>query len=574
MSINSRLVLMIHNDSSIYRLLLIGLLVASPALHYLCYNNTFDPPYLRSLSSVLCLLTLGVSFFKNKIYYQLGIYVTTASFIVVNNGLLLSANNFEHIYVFSAIIVFMGVSFLCKKRREFAATTLFNIITVTIAWFTASAPQISIIPFILLLSAFTVIAYITVIVRKVYRLKFKKALHNLTNLNRTLVLNQQKLRESRNQLHALINSINDIIFEVDENKTCLNVWYNELVPLHFNPRALVNKPLQDIIGLEKARPFGEAIDQVIANRKPISMEFASVFGTDKWYMAKMTPVFDREGNYTSRISISITDISDRKKYENALKQNEALLLEAHAIAKLGNWWFDGNTRESYLSGNLYTILEIDNLDIGADKFGVYMSLVHPDDHESTVKYFAEITTLSPSTFEHKIITHNGNLKYIKVIRGDVVYDEQGNFKRISGVIQDITGIRLSEKSARVSRAELIEAQTIAKIGNWKWEVTLGLLSWSDEINNIYEFNGGNHSAHNFIRMFLKHVHPDDKYIFKKLVKSPASVTNTSYEYRIITPAGKIKHLSAIVDKLLTRDGSLRKIIGTVQDITERKKSRN
>jgi hypothetical protein len=100
-------------------------------------------------------------------------------------------------------------------------------------------------------------------------------------------------------------------------------------------------------------------------------------------------------------------------------------------------------------------------------------LVHPDDLENTKNFFSGKTRNADSTFEHKLVTPEGNLKYIKVIRGEVIYDEAGNFKRISGVIQDITGIRLSEKSARVSRAELIEAQTIAKIGNWKWEVYAG-----------------------------------------------------------------------------------------------------
>jgi two-component system sensor histidine kinase/response regulator len=97
---------------------------------------------------------------------------------------------------------------------------------------------------------------------------------------------------------------------------------------------------------------------VIQHKKPTSLEFASVFGTDKWFMAKMTPVFDRDGNYTARISVSISDISGQKKYEQALKQNEDLLLEAHAIAKIGNWWYDGDTREYYWSKNLYALLEI------------------------------------------------------------------------------------------------------------------------------------------------------------------------------------------------------------------------
>jgi two-component system sensor histidine kinase/response regulator len=256
MSINSRLVLMIHNDSSIYRLLLIGLLVASPALHYLCYNNTFDPPYLRSLSSVLCLLTLGVSsFISNHIVYKASLYITIVSFVVVNNNILLTENDFAPIYTFSSVIVFMGMVFLCKQRREFAGITILNTGAVLAAYFTAKHAAISITSLIILLATFTTIAYITFTVRKVYRQKFKKAVDNLTRLNHTLMLNEQKLRESRNQLHAIINSINDIVFEMDENKNCLNVWYNEMLPLHFDPKKMLTHRLRILSDLKKPSPL-------------------------------------------------------------------------------------------------------------------------------------------------------------------------------------------------------------------------------------------------------------------------------------------------------------------------------
>ncbi|RCH56371.1 hypothetical protein DJ568_00485 [Mucilaginibacter hurinus] len=575
MSFNSRLVLLIHTDHSIYRLLLIAMVIASPALYFLCHNQTFtsfDSFALRIISSLLCLVTLALSFLPNRVFYKAALYITIASFIVVNNHILLRENAFAPIYTFSSLIIFMGMVFFCKRRYEFAGLTILNTAAVLLAYFAAKRPDIGLASLGILLATFTTIAYISFIVRKVYRLKFKKAVANLTQLNHSLMHNQQKLQESRNQLHAVINSINDIVFEVDENRTCINVWYNEQNPLHFNPKELVNKRLQDVIGKEKAEPFIVAFDYVAMHKKPTSFEFHSVFGADKWFMARMTPLFDKEGRYTKKVCIAISDISGQRKYEQALKQNEDLLHEAHSIARIGNWWYDGDTREYYWSSTLYSLLEIDNVPDGTDKFNYYLNLVHPDDLENTKNYFSSKNTSAAPTFEHKLITPRGNLKYIKVIRGEVVHHNSGRFKRISGIMQDITEIRLSEKSAKVSQAELIEAQTIARIGNWKWDVVQRTLSWSDELNNIYETSHVKNHANNFVKVFLKFVHPADKHILKKLIKSPASVTNTSYEYRIITPKGHIKHLSIIVGKLLTRDGSIRKIIGTIQDITERKKA--
>jgi two-component system sensor histidine kinase/response regulator len=60
-------------------------------------------------------------------------------------------------------------------------------------------------------------------------------------------------------------------------------------------------------------------------------------------------------------------------------------------------------------------------------------------------------------------------------------DETGKLSRIVGIIQDITETRLAEKAVKVSQTELQEAQTIAKIGNWKFDNATKNLTWSDEV---------------------------------------------------------------------------------------------
>jgi two-component system sensor histidine kinase/response regulator len=191
---------------------------------------------------------------------------------------------------------------------------------------------------------------ITALTAAIMGIFYKRCIRNAVNRYTA------QLPNSPQQLNALINSLNDIIFEFDENKTCLNAWFNEFTERPIDPRQLVGKHLEDILGEERALKFNTALDYVIANRKPISIEYLSDHGTGNWLMAKLTPVFDREGKYTHRISASIVDISQQKNYAGALKEKERLLLEAQTVAKIGNWLFDSITRETYLSANLLTIL--------------------------------------------------------------------------------------------------------------------------------------------------------------------------------------------------------------------------
>ena len=573
MSFKSRLLLFVQNDNTIYQLLLIGLFIASPSLHYLCFYNSYDPLWLRLVCSGLCAAALAFSLYRVKFFDTASQYLTIISFLAINNGILLSKNGFEHVYLFSAITIFIALTLFCKKRWEFVVLCSANIVATVVAYITAPKLYISVTTLVLLLLTFTGIAHVSFLVMMAYKLRFKKALAHVIDLNKSLIINDEELRQSGKKLDALINSLNDVIFEFDEDKICLNTWFRRIEGRAINPETCVGKRLSEVLGDEKAKKFDDALDFVIKTHEPTSVTYQSDFGTGQWLVAKISPVFDRNGKYTSRISASVSDISEQKKYADALKENENLLLEAQSIAKIGNWYFDMATRETYLSESLYSILEVKGVPEGIEKFEYYLSLIHPDDRETAYAYFTNIHDIGKAEFEHKIITPGGKLKYIKVLKGELIKNSDGSLKRIIGILQDITDTRLSEKKIKVSQAELVEAQIIAKIGNWNWDIILNKLTWSEEINNIFELKPGAVNENSIVKMLVKYAHPSDRHILKQHLKDISNITNTSYEYRIITPKGNVKYLSIIVGKLLRRDdGSVRKVIGTIQDITDRKQA--
>ncbi len=553
MSFRSKLLLLIQNDNTIYQLLLIGLFIASPTLHYLCYYNSFDPLWLRLINSALCLVALCFSFYPGKFLAAASKYVTIIGFLVINNCLLLSKNGFGHVYLFSSITIFIALTLFCKKRWEFVAICLLNLTATIIAYITAPQLDISIVVLVVLLLTFSFIAYVSFLVMMAYYLKFKKAINHVIELNQTLMVNDEKLREERKKLTALVNSLNDIIFEFDENKICLNTWFRKTEGMGVDPRVFVGKRLADVLGAEKAKKIDDALDYVIQTRQSTAIEFLSDFGTGRWFLARLSPVNDKGGNYTSRISGSVTDISEQKKYADALKENEDLLLEAQAIAKIGNWWYDIHTKETYWSKSLYEILEIDNIPDGAGKYEYYISLIHPDDRENAFKYFSTENYTGENTFEFRLITPKGHLKYFRALNGELVTDAEGKPKRSFGVLQDITDTKLSEKIIKKSQAELLEAQTIAKIGNWKWDLSLNKVSWSDEINNIFEIGQKPADENSLVRLLIKYAHPNDRHILKQHLKSIANIAHTSYEFRIVTHKGNIKYLSIIVGMLIKRE---------------------
>ncbi|AYL94748.1 PAS domain-containing hybrid sensor histidine kinase/response regulator [Mucilaginibacter celer] len=570
-SLKGKGLFLIQNDATVYRLLLIGLLIASPSLHYLCSYNSYDPFWLRLISCFFCLAALSFSFLGNKVYYKISVSLTITSFLLINNCILLGKNGFEHVYLFSAITVFIALTLFCKKRLEFVLISEANLAAIVTAYFTAPKLAISPTVLVVLIVIFTLIAYLSFLVVMAYQYQLKSAVDNVMKLNQNLVVNDAELRESRKHLNALINSLNDIIFEFDETKTCINVWFNEMTERPVNPRIAIGKTLDQVVGPEKAEKYDRALNYVIETRKPISIEFDSDFDSGHSFTANFTPIFEQSSGYTGRISASVVDITGQKKYERKLKENEDLLLEAQNIARIGNWWYDHETKETFWSANLNSLLEIENPPEGVSRFQYYISMVHPDDRDDVFEYLNTIRTTPQSKIEHKFITPAGNLKYIRIQRGERKLSANAE-TRTFGIIQDITEARLADKAVKLSQLELMEAQAIAKIGNWKYDVASRHISWSEELNNIFEHNRQTSSCHRcFVKLLLKHAHPNDRPIIRQMLRSNANTMDSSYEYRIVTPAGHIKHVSIIAGKrLYNEDGSVRKIIGTLQDITERK----
>ncbi|WP_374948109.1 PAS domain S-box protein [Mucilaginibacter sp.] len=564
MALKDKAQLPVENDETIHRLLLIGLFIAAPSLHYLCFDNNYDPVWLRAVNCGLCVIALGMSYLNKKLYTYC-LYVAIGAYLIINNGILLSVNNFAHVYLFSALTIYIALTLFCKKQWQFITIEALNTLIVTVAYLAAPAQLSSPLLLGVLLAVFALITYVSYLVMVSYQQQFKKAINRVLHLN-------ESLRKSQEQLHALISSVNDTIFEFDENRICVNVWFGPNTPTYLTPETFLNKTLIEALGAEKAKPFNEIYEFVLKYKRPSIVEFPSIYDEPGWFMAKSSPVIDVNGNYTRRISVTVTDITQQKKHEDELLEHQNLLQQAQEIAKTGNWWYDNSTKEQFWSENIYNVLEIITIPEGMTRFEYYISLVHPDNLEKVAQFFANISTKTESSLDHKMITPKGNIKYIRILRGNLYFDEDGKLRRVVGIIQDITESRMAEKAVKVSQKELLEAQAIAKIGNWKWDSATNILAWSDEVNAIYEVDNAEAVKSRHGKLLLKYIHPDDRYIIKYFLDQPDKM-GQSYEYRIITPKGNVKHISVIWGKVMTReDGSVRKVIGTLQDITQRKQA--
>jgi two-component system NtrC family sensor kinase len=126
--------------------------------------------------------------------------------------------------------------------------------------------------------------------------------------------------------------------------------------------------------------------------------------------------------------------------------------------------------------------------------------------------------------------------------------------------------RRIEEELRQSETRLAEAEHMAHIGSWDWDILKNVISCSDEFHRMF-----GHRIRN-LESFLNSLHPDDKEFVKKSINE-ALYKNKPYdlEYRIVLPDGIERAIYAQGEVTFDNTGKPLRMVGTVQDISERKK---
>jgi PAS domain S-box-containing protein len=136
-----------------------------------------------------------------------------------------------------------------------------------------------------------------------------------------------------------------------------------------------------------------------------------------------------------------------------------------------------------------------------------------------------------------------------------------------GAAFDITERRATEERLARNEARLAEAQRVAHIGSFEWEIAPNVVTWSDELNRIYGIEPG-HFPDTF-EAFLARVHPEDlettrDVVFRALRQGQAF----RYDHRVVRSDGSVRVLHTRGDFVKSPEGKPLRMVGTCWDVTE------
>ena len=145
-------------------------------------------------------------------------------------------------------------------------------------------------------------------------------------------------------------------------------------------------------------------------------------------------------------------------------------------------------------------------------------------------------------------------------------------RQIIASFLDVTDQREARIALRESEARLANAQRIAQMGNWDWNLADGDIDWSDEIYRIFGLPQG-HAAPP-LDDTLSRIHPDDRAHVRAAMERCMSEDGgtASWNYRIFRPDGTMRYLTAQAEATFGASGKPVRVSGTVQDVTERREA--
>jgi PAS domain S-box-containing protein len=278
----------------------------------------------------------------------------------------------------------------------------------------------------------------------------------------------------------------------------------------------------------------------------------------------------------------VTDVTERRRADeerealsHRLQESKARLEEAQRVAQIGHYEWNLVANRVTWSAELYRIYGLPPQE-GSIDMATVREMMHPDDREHVFGAVEDVVRSGVNAAaEHRVVRSTGEVRTVRAI-GTVKRDASGRAYEIFGTVQDISDSKRAEEERQAlsrdlqeSKAWLEEAQHVAHVGYWVWDLQTNRLIWSDETYRIFGLTPQEGPID--LDKVREMIHPDDReMVFRTAENAANSGTRADCEHRLFRPNGEMRVVHSLGDLKKDSSGRPHQIFGTTQDITERK----
>lgn len=293
-------------------------------------------------------------------------------------------------------------------------------------------------------------------------------------------------------------------------------------------------------------------------------------GSYGWVLGRgRTAVRDAQGNPLRAVGTHL-DVTARRLADDAVRESESRLLRAQRAAKVGTWEWDVRTDCNHWCDETFRLY---GLAPGAvpPSYEAWLATVSPEERAgvaATVKDSAargaefelEWRASGPDGEERRLLS-----------RGHPECDAEGRLIRYLGIVMDITERKHASQALEDIRSGLTEAQKIAHIGSFEFDIGDRSAVWSDEQYRIHGLDAGLPAPglDEFLDRFV--LREDADWLRRNFLDAIAGNQHFDQEHRIVRPDGEVRWVHTLAHPYFDERGAVRRYVGTTMDITERKR---
>jgi PAS domain S-box-containing protein len=396
----------------------------------------------------------------------------------------------------------------------------------------------------------------------------------------------EALRESEARLQVVIANSPDIIFEQDRDLRY--IWiYNPSPP--YSASDVIGKTDSDLLSPDQAQQLESIKHRVLdTGRREQALLELSPGGEPQWFEAIYEPRYDAAGQITGVLSYT-RDVTERKKIEKELKESEKKYRNIIETAGEGIWIGDPEARTVYVNKRLTEMLGY-TPDEMTGKFA--WDFASEEEKQVVKKNIERRRQGIDESYEFKFIRKDGSPLWA-IVSSKSLFDDDGKFTGSISMLTDITRRKeaedklketldsLEEKvrertaelegaynSLKESEKGLEDAQKMAHIGNWEWDIVNDKSCWSDETYRILGLSPKELKP--AYDVFLSYIHPDDRDYVDNAVKQALNGKPFNIDFRIISADGTERIVNEQGEVVFDEKNNPVRMRGMIQDITESK----
>ncbi|MCI0629758.1 MAG: PAS domain S-box protein [Phycisphaerales bacterium] len=262
------------------------------------------------------------------------------------------------------------------------------------------------------------------------------------------------LRQSEARYRAVVEDQTELIcrFLADGTYTFVNDAYCRY--FQRSPEELIGETFWQFVPPEYREPGSKHLRSITADRPVASIEHEVVApgGEIRWQQWTDRGFFDADGRIIEYQAVG-RDITERKRAEAALRENEERLALATDAAQLGLWDWDLTTGAATWSDHMRRMYGRDGVSSEAP-LESFLEMIHSDDRAHVRRAIEEsIERPVPYEAEYRVVLPDGSVRWI-LAKGQTFFDANGKAVRRAGANRDITERKRAEQAIRESEDQL------------------------------------------------------------------------------------------------------------------------